>query len=132
MSSNMDMHTNGDAPTRALVTGAGGFIGHHLVGYLKDRGYWVRGVDLKEPEYEATRADEFIVRDLREADTAHICMMGIDEVYHLDEAHMNWIVSLLPSVGTLISHLANERGHLVTKLEAIASLAGPATTRSES
>lgn len=56
----------------------------------------------------------------------------IDEVYYLDEAHMNWIISLLPSVGTLISHLANERGHLVTKLEAIASLAGPASTRSES
>lgn len=56
----------------------------------------------------------------------------IDQVYYLDEAHMNWIISLLPSVGTLISHLANERGHLVTKLEAIASLAGPATTRSES
>ncbi len=56
----------------------------------------------------------------------------IDEVYYLDEAHMNWIASLLPSAGTLISHLASERGHLVTKLEAIASLAGPATTRSES
>jgi len=56
----------------------------------------------------------------------------IDEVYYLDEAHKNWIVSLLPSVGTLISHLANERGHLVTKLEATASLAGPAMTRSES
>lgn len=77
------MISNGDMPTRALVTGAGGFIGHHLVGYLKDRGYWVRGVDLKEPEFEETRADEFIVRDLREADTAHICMMGINEVYHL-------------------------------------------------
>jgi len=56
----------------------------------------------------------------------------IDEVYYLDETHMEWIISLLPSVGTLISHLANERGHLVTKLEAIASLAGPAMTRSES
>ena len=56
----------------------------------------------------------------------------IDEVYYLDEAHMNWIVSLLPGAGTLISHLASERGHLVTKLEAIASLAGPAMTRSES
>jgi hypothetical protein len=45
---------------------------------------------------------------------------------------MDWIVSLLPGAGTLISHLASERGHLVTKLEAIASLAGPAMTRSES
>ena len=53
------------AKTRVLVTGAGGFIGHHLVSYLKDRGYWVRGVDIKEPEYESTRADEFELLDLR-------------------------------------------------------------------
>ncbi len=53
---------------RVLVTGAGGFIGHHLVGYLKDRGYWVRGVDLKHPEFEATRADDFQILDLRRWD----------------------------------------------------------------
>ncbi|MFQ5691323.1 MAG: NAD-dependent epimerase/dehydratase family protein [Gemmatimonadota bacterium] len=46
--------------TRALVAGAGGFIGHHLVTYLKERGYWVRGADLKEPEFEPTKADEFL------------------------------------------------------------------------
>ena len=45
--------------TRVLVTGAGGFIGHHLVTYLKERGYWVRGVDMKLPEYTAIDADEF-------------------------------------------------------------------------
>jgi excisionase family DNA binding protein len=56
----------------------------------------------------------------------------IDEVYYLDRAHMDWIASLLPRVGTLISHLADERGRLVTKLEAIASLAGPSRQRSES
>src|SRR5690348_10226907 len=44
--------------TRVLVTGAGGFIGHHLVSYLKGLGYWVRGVDIKLPEYEPTQADE--------------------------------------------------------------------------
>jgi nucleoside-diphosphate-sugar epimerase len=49
----------------ALVTGAGGFIGHHLVKYLKARGYWVRGVDIKKPEFEDTAADEFWQRDLR-------------------------------------------------------------------
>ena len=49
----------------ALVTGAGGFIGHHLTTYLKAQGYWVRGVDLKEPEFAPTRADEFLLLDLR-------------------------------------------------------------------
>ena len=44
---------------RVLVTGAGGFIGHHLVSYLKQQGYWVRGVDIKDPEYAPTDADEF-------------------------------------------------------------------------
>ncbi len=51
---------------RAVVGGAGGFIGHHMVRYLKDKGYWVRGVDIKEPEYEPSSADEFLVLDLRE------------------------------------------------------------------
>ena len=50
--------------TRVLVTGAGGFIGHHLTKYLTDRGYWVRGVDIKEPEYEPTAANEFELLDL--------------------------------------------------------------------
>ncbi len=50
---------------RALVTGAGGFIGHHLVKRLKAEGYWVRGVDVKAPEFEATAADEFEILDVR-------------------------------------------------------------------
>ncbi|HYC32088.1 MAG TPA: NAD-dependent epimerase/dehydratase family protein, partial [Gemmatimonadales bacterium] len=53
------------AQTRVLVTGAGGFIGHHLTSFLKARGYWVRGVDLKHPEFAPTQADEFEIRDLR-------------------------------------------------------------------
>ena len=53
---------------RVLVTGAGGFIGHHLVTRLKQRGYWVRGVDLHVPEYTETDADEFELRDLRRLD----------------------------------------------------------------
>ena len=69
--------------TRVLVTGAGGFIGHHLVTFLKSRGYWVRGVDLKLPEYTDVDADEFEVRDLRRWDECLAATRGIDEVYAL-------------------------------------------------
>ena len=68
---------------RVLVTGAGGFIGHHLVNYLKEKGYWVRGVDKKLPEYEATSADEFEVLDLRKFDNCLLATRGIEEVYGL-------------------------------------------------
>lgn len=69
---------------RILVTGAGGFIGHHLVTYLKARGHWVRGVDLKEPEYTAIDADDFNVLDLRDAAAAqHAMRDGIEHVYAL-------------------------------------------------
>ena len=51
---------------KALVCGAGGFIGGHLVKRLKKEGYWVRGIDLKENEYGNMEADEFIVGDLRD------------------------------------------------------------------
>lgn len=50
----------------ALVFGAGGFIGSHMVKRLKSEGYWVRGVDIKNPEFSDTKADEFIIRDLSE------------------------------------------------------------------
>ena len=53
-------------PKRILVTGAGGFIGHHLVTRLKREGYWVRGVDIKLPKFSITDADEFEVLDLCE------------------------------------------------------------------
>ena len=70
--------------TKVLVTGAGGFIGHHLVTYLKARGYWVRGVDLKLPEYTEVDADEFEILDLRRWDAALQAMRGgIEEVYGL-------------------------------------------------
>lgn len=59
-------------PRRVLVTGAGGFIGHHLVKYLVEAGYWVRGVDLKTPKYEETSAHEFEVLDLRRSDNCLI------------------------------------------------------------
>ena len=67
----------------ALVTGAGGFIGHHLVSYLKSAGYRVRGVDIKLPEYSGTDADEFMLLDLRELNNCQTCTAGMDLVYHL-------------------------------------------------
>lgn len=67
----------------ALVTGAGGFIGHHLVKYLVEHGYVVRGVDIKHPEYEDTKADEFLIADLRDYDQCLNVTENIDEVYHL-------------------------------------------------
>jgi GDP-D-mannose 3',5'-epimerase len=69
--------------TRILVTGAGGFIGNHLVNYLKDQGHWVRGVDVKRPEYSDTRADEFLDLDLRDAANCRRASKDIDHVYAL-------------------------------------------------
>lgn len=68
---------------QAVVTGAGGFIGHHLVNRLKDEGYWVRGVDLKTPEFEDSAADEFLVADLRRYEDCARAVAGATEVYHL-------------------------------------------------
>jgi len=68
---------------RVLVTGAGGFIGHHLTKYLADRGYWVRGVDIKEPNYEPTAAHEFRPLNLRYETDCLRATKGIDEVYAL-------------------------------------------------
>jgi GDP-D-mannose 3', 5'-epimerase len=69
---------------RILVTGAGGFIGHHLVKRLKADGHWVRGVDIKEPEYEPSSADEFNVLDLRNYDNCLLATLGdIGQVYNL-------------------------------------------------
>ena len=67
---------------RALVCGAGGFIGSHMVKRLKKEGYWVRGVDLKRPEFSPTAADDFVVADLRDADTwDRILDVSMDEAY---------------------------------------------------
>jgi GDP-D-mannose 3', 5'-epimerase len=68
---------------KVLVTGAGGFIGHHLVRRLKMDGFWVRGVDLKNPEYEPTLADEFAMLDLRRWDNCLEATRDIEQVYNL-------------------------------------------------
>lgn len=72
---------------RGVVCGAGGFIGYHLTGFLKKQGYWVRGVDLKEPEFAPSPADEFLLLDLREPDHCRRAVSieggAPDEVYQL-------------------------------------------------
>ncbi len=106
---------------KALVTGAGGFIGHHLVTYLKQQGYWVRGVDLKCPEFAPSAADEFELLDLRRWDNCLRATRGVDEVYALaaDMGGMGFISShhaqilhnnLLISTHTLEAARANGVG----------------------
>jgi nucleoside-diphosphate-sugar epimerase len=68
---------------KVLVTGAGGFIGWHLTNFLKDRGYWVRGVDIKDPEFGPTRADEFLRTDMRLLGNCMLAAYDIDHVYAL-------------------------------------------------
>ncbi|MBV9544302.1 MAG: NAD-dependent epimerase/dehydratase family protein, partial [Chloroflexi bacterium] len=68
---------------RVLVTGAGGFIGHHLTNFLVGRGCWVRGVDLHQPEYAASAAHEFLQLDLRHWENTLIATRDVDQVYHL-------------------------------------------------
>lgn len=98
--------------TRTLVTGAGGFIGHHLVTYLKSKGFEVRGVDLKAPEFGPSDADEFLVLDMRDPEACREATKGMDRVYALaaDMGGMGFISSnhsqilhnnLLMSVNTL-------------------------------
>jgi len=69
--------------TKVLITGAGGFIGNHLVTYLREKGFWVRGVDIKRPEFGETLADEFEILDLRRWDNCLEATRDIDEVYAL-------------------------------------------------
>jgi len=70
--------------SRVLVTGAGGFIGHHLVKRMKAEGHWVRGVDIKFPEYEPSAADEFEALDLRNYENCLLATRGgVDHVYNL-------------------------------------------------
>ncbi len=86
--------------TRVLVTGAGGFIGHNLVKRLKLEGYWVRGADLKEPEFEPTHADDFELLDLRQWANCLQATRGIDYVYGLaaDMGGIGYITASLADI----------------------------------
>lgn len=68
---------------KVLVTGAGGFIGSHLVTFLREKGYWVRGVDLKYPEFIQTDADDFRILDLRRWEDCVEATKDVNEVYAL-------------------------------------------------
>ncbi len=79
----MSKKSHTDNGKKASVTGAGGFIGHHLVKYLKNKGYYVRGVDTKHPEFEKTSADEFLLLDLRSKENTLKATKNMSEVYNL-------------------------------------------------
>jgi GDP-D-mannose 3',5'-epimerase len=85
---------------RAVVTGAGGFIGFHMVRYLKAQGYYVRGVDIVEPEFAPSDADEFEIADLRLVENCIRCVNGMDEVYQLaaDMGGIGYITSVRADV----------------------------------
>src|SRR5580692_2520604 len=68
---------------KVLVCGAGGFIGSHLARRLREEGMWVRGVDLKRPEFSATEAHEFVVGDLRDPKIMDTVVEGMEDVYQL-------------------------------------------------
>ena len=86
--------------TKALVTGAGGFIGHHLVTALVGRGYDVRGVDIKYPEFQSTLASEFMLLDLRDYNYCLTATKGVDQVYNLaaDMGGIGYITSKLADI----------------------------------
>jgi GDP-D-mannose 3', 5'-epimerase len=86
--------------SRVLVTGAGGFIGHHLVRSLKGDGYWVRGADIKQPQFEPSAADEFEVLDLRTSENCVRATHGIEEVYNLaaDMGGIGYITASLADI----------------------------------
>jgi len=85
---------------KAIVAGAGGFIGHHLVTRLKAEGVWVRGVDVREPKFGKSHADEFVTADLRDFENCVQAVRGVDDVYQLaaDMGGIGYITSRFASL----------------------------------
>lgn len=102
---------------KVVVTGAGGFIGSHLVTFLKQKGYWVRGVDIKAPQYSKSVANEFLLLDLRTWKNCLTATRGVDEVYALaaDMGGMGYLWannSVVLHNNTLINSLTLEAARL--------------------
>jgi len=87
---------------KVLVTGAGGFIGSHLVKFLQEKDYWVRGVDIKLPEFMPSYAHQFLQLDLRVGENCLKATRGIDKVYNL-AANMGGI-GFITEVGAEVMH----------------------------
>jgi nucleoside-diphosphate-sugar epimerase len=92
------MATSTQGSKRILVTGGGGFIGHHLIKRLKAEGHFVLGVDIKYPEYEQSPADEFVILDLRELFDCVRATWNVDEVYQL--------AATMGGIGFISTHLS--------------------------
>jgi hypothetical protein len=85
----------------ALVCGAGGFIGHHLVRYLKGKGFWGRGADLNLPLFSETEADDFIIGDLRDPYFVRYAIdLRFDEIYQL-AADVHWEPAIFSQAHTM-------------------------------
>lgn len=97
---------------KILVAGAGGFIGHHLVNQLKAEGHWVRGVDLKRPEFASTLSDEFHIADLRHFDSCLKAADGMDDVYQL-AADMGGIGYITTNLALLTRNNALINSHML-------------------
>jgi GDP-D-mannose 3', 5'-epimerase len=102
-----------------LVTGAGGFIGHHLTRYLVEKGYFVHGVDVKFPDYEPSPAAEFKLLDLRRWDNCVEATRDMDHVYHL-AANMGGIGFIEANKATIV----HDNTQIDTNMLEAARLAG--------
>jgi len=91
---------DGETVKRICVTGAGGFIGSHLVKRLRADGHWVRGVDIKLPEYDESAANEFKILDLRDQENCRTACSSMDEVYNLaaDMGGISYITQYLADI----------------------------------
>jgi GDP-D-mannose 3', 5'-epimerase len=102
---------------KAIVTGAGGFIGNHLVSYLKSKNYFVIGVDIKEPEFSSSQADEFKIADLRDWSQTEAAFKSADELYMLAAdmggvGYINTVNAEVARNNTLISMNSLQAAHV--------------------